>query len=106
MAGARRRRRASAPSRRTAAAASGVARFTEAVAHLCQRWAPTLQLRSTMAAPSRIRGYLTLAVVAAVLGSAGSLARRPAHPLGALLGQHPGKGALRQLPLYSLRAVL
>jgi uncharacterized membrane protein YdjX (TVP38/TMEM64 family) len=59
-----------------------------------------------MAAPSRIRGYLTLAVVAAVLVSAVWLARSHADALRAFIDQHPVKGVVVYIVLNILDAVL
>jgi uncharacterized membrane protein YdjX (TVP38/TMEM64 family) len=59
-----------------------------------------------MAAPSRIRGYLTLAVVAAVLVSAVWLARSHTDALRAFIDQHPVKGVVVYIVLNILDAVL
>jgi uncharacterized membrane protein YdjX (TVP38/TMEM64 family) len=59
-----------------------------------------------MATPSRIRGYLSLAVVAAVLISAVWLARTHADALKTFIDQHPAKGVVVYVVLNILDAVL
>ena len=59
-----------------------------------------------MAARSRIRGYLSLTVVAAVLISAVWLARSHADALKTFIDQHPVKGVLVYIVLNILDAVL